>query len=187
MKEDMFPIKTRPVPANTMLRTYSRNGAYVDCFFTEISGQVSFGDYMLAFYTTPLFRLERLILTWVVSKPSTDKQVRQLADGEVEQFAAWRVEGRSENEILLCDFVGRTRSWLMTVPTNTTNDTRTQLYFGSAVVPKLNPKTGKQSLEFQYRALLGFHKIYSVLLLYSAKLRLQQRIGNPNGKQGLFH
>jgi hypothetical protein len=82
------------------------------------------------------------------------------------------VEGRSENEMLLCDFVGRTRSWLMTVPLNAANDTRTELYFGSAVVPKQNPRTGQLSLGFQYQALLGFHKVYSVLLLYSAKLRL---------------
>jgi hypothetical protein len=178
----MFPIKTRPVPANTMLKTYSGNGAYVDCYVTEISRQVSFGEYIIAFYTTPLFRLERLILTSVVSKPSTEKQVRQFADGEVERFAAWRVEGRSENEMLLCDFVGRTRSWLMTVPINTANDTRTQLYFGSAVVPKQNSRRGQLSLGFQ--ALLGFHKVYSVLLLYSARLRLQQRIGRSGGKQG---
>jgi hypothetical protein len=183
----MFSIETSPVPTNAMLKTYSGNGAYVDCYVTEISGQVSFGEYIIAFYTTPLFRLERFILTWVVSKPSTDKQVRQLADGEVEQFAAWRVENRSENEILMCDFVGRTRSWLMTVPINTASGTRTQLYFGSAVVPKLNSRTGKQSLGFRYQALLRFHKVYSVLLLYSAKLRLQQRIGNSGGKQGRFH
>src|ERR671924_2078513 len=104
----MFSIETNQIPANTMLKQYSGNGAYVDCYSTEITGQVSFGDYIIAFYTTPLFRLERFILTWAVSKPSTDKQVRQLADGEVEQFAAWQVEGRSENEMLLCDLVGRT-------------------------------------------------------------------------------
>jgi hypothetical protein len=183
----MFSIETNQIPANTMLKQYSGNGAYVDCYSTEITGQVSFGDYIIAFYTTPLFRLERFILTWAVSKPSTDKQVRQLADGEVEQFAAWQVEGRSENEMLLCDLVGRTRSWLMAVPINTANGTRTQLYFGSAVVPKQNPRTGQLSLGFNYQALLGFHKVYSVLLLYSAKLRLQQRIGNSDRKQGRFH
>jgi hypothetical protein len=95
-----------------------------------------------------------------------------LADGEAERFAAWDVENRSENEMLLCDFVGRTRSWLMTVPIKTVNGDRTQLYFGSAVVPRRNPKTGELTLGFGYQALLGFHKVYSGLLLYSAVLRI---------------
>lgn len=169
----MFSIEKCPVPVHTMLEKYSKDGGYVDCYVTETSGHVSLRDYVVAFYTTRLFRLERFILRWMVSKPSTDKQVRQLADGKVERFAAWQVEDRSENEMLLSDFVGRTSSWLMTVPVNAVNVERTQLYFGSAVVPKQNPKTGEWSLGFGYQALLGFHKIYSVLLLYSAKQRIQ--------------
>lgn len=169
----MFSIEKCPVPAHTLLTKYSRDEGYVDCYVTEASGHISFRDYVVAFYTTRLFRLERLILSWMVSKPSTDKQVRQLADGEVKRFAAWQVEGRSENEMLLSDFVGRTCSWLMTVPVNALNGDRTQLYFGSAVVPKQNRKTGEWSLGFGYQALLGFHKIYSVLLLYSAKQHIQ--------------
>ena len=162
----MLSIKKCPVPANTMLDKYSMNGAYVDCYLTEIFEPVSFPKFIFAFYTTLLFKLERLILKWVVSKPSTDSQAMQLADGKIEEFAAWRVENRSENEILMCDFRGRTRSWLMVVSISIASDTRTRLYFGSAVVPT----RGKSSLEFGFRTiLLGFHQIYSVLLLYSAK------------------
>ena len=174
----MLSIERCPIPVNTMLERYARNGAYVDCYMTEISGHVSFREYILAFYTTLLFRLERIILKLVVSKPSTDTQARQLADRTRENFAAWHVEDRSENEMLLCDFVERTRSWLMTVPINTVNGTRTQLYFGSAIVPKRNPKTGELSLGFGFHALLGFHKVYSVLLLYSAKSRIRGQLSN---------
>jgi hypothetical protein len=170
----MFSIEKCPVPANTMLKKYSINGAYADCYLTQIPGRVLLPQYIFAFYTTPLFRLERFILKMVVSKPSTDNQVKQLADGEVEQFAAWEVENRSENEMLMCDFVSRTRSWLMTIPRNTENGPRTELYFGSAVVPKRNPKTGQPSLELGFQALLGFHKIYSILLLYSAKSNIKR-------------
>ncbi len=74
---------------------------------------ISSPSLFLHFYTTLLFKLERFILKWTVSKSSTDAQARQLSDGEIEQFAAWHVEGRNENEILMCDFGGRTRSWLM--------------------------------------------------------------------------
>ena len=183
----MFSIKKCPVPTNIMLERYARNGSYVDCYMTEISGYLFFREYIVAFYTTGPFRLERMILRLVVSKPSTDMQAEQLAERTGENFVAWHVEDRSENEMLLCDFVGRTRSWLMTVPIHTGNGVQTQLYFGSAVVPKRNPKTGKLSLGFGYQALLGFHKIYSVLLLYSAKLHMQGCIRNSNEKQDQFH
>ncbi len=50
--------------------------------------------------------------------------------------------------------------------------THTKLYFGSAVVPVLNKATGEQRMGFAYRALLGFHKHYSVALLSAAAARL---------------
>jgi hypothetical protein len=183
----MFSIEKCPVPANTTLEKYATEGAYIDCYRTNVSGRVSFREYISAFYTTPLFRLERFILRLVVSKPSTDIQVRQLAEGDIQRFAAWRVEDRSENELLMCDFIGRTRSWLMAAPVSTMDDIRTKLYFGSAIVPKRNPKTGTLSLGSGYQALIGFHQIYSVLLLYSAKLRIQHRIRSSYEKQEQFH
>jgi len=134
----MFSIEKCQIPANTLLDKYSINGAYTDCYSTEISGQVSFPEFIFSFYTTPLFKLERLILTLTVSKPSTDIQARQLTDGNIEKFAAWTVEDRSENQLLLRDFLGRTRSWFMVVPVS---ETRTQLYFGSAISSREDPKT----------------------------------------------
>ena len=164
----MFSIEKCPVPANTLLATYSTAGTYTDCYVTQVPGLVSFSEFIFAFYTTLLFKLERLILKLTVSRPSTDREARQLANGTSEKFAAWHVENRSGNEILLCDLLGRTRSWLMVVPVSAGDNTLTQLYFGSAVVPK----AGKSSLEFRFQALLGFHRIYSRLLLYFAKLRM---------------
>jgi hypothetical protein len=163
----MPSIEKRSVPTNTLLEKYSMNGTYTDCFWTEIPEWISLPEFIFAFYTTSLFKLERLILEWVVSKPSTDTQARQLADGIIEKFAAWRVESRTKNEILMCDFRGRTRSWFMIAPVN--GSTQTRLYFGSAIVPIRNSKTGKLSLGFIFQALLGFHRVYSVLLLYFAK------------------
>jgi len=168
----MFSIEKCAVPTNAMLARYSADGTYTDCYTTEIPEQILFAGFVFAFYTTLLFKLERFILNWTVSKPSTDAQARQLADGHIEKFAAWHVEGRSENEILMCDFLGRTRSWLMVSPLNTVDRPRTRLYFGSAVIPIRNSKTGQSSLGFGVQALLGFHKIYSVLLLYFAKSRI---------------
>jgi hypothetical protein len=172
----MLATEKCAVPANTMLNTYAMPGAYVDCYTTEVPGQVPLSEFIFAFYTTSLFKLERLILKLTVLKPSTDIQARQLAGGHIEKFAAWHVENRSENEILLCDLIGRTRSWLMVFPVNTNSDSKTRLYFGSAVVPVRNSKTGTASLGFGFRALLKFHRIYSVLLLYSAKTRIHRQL-----------
>jgi hypothetical protein len=181
----MLSIEKCPAPANTLLSKYSMSGAYTDCYWTGVPGRVSFSEFIFAFYTTPLFKLERFILKLFVTKPSTDIQARQLAEASCETFAAWHVEARSEKEILMCDFRGRTRSWLMLVPADKAG--RTQLYFGSAVIPKQNARTGKLSHGFGYQALLGFHQIYSVLLLYSAKLRMQHPPRSSYDKQDQFH
>ncbi|MEN9564594.1 MAG: hypothetical protein RIR73_2838 [Chloroflexota bacterium] len=167
----MPTITKAPAPSNALIQKYiSMPGAYTDSYQTDLPAQISFSDYVFAFYTTPLFKVERLILTLFVGKPSTDKNARELADGVRTQFAAWTVEARDENQILMCDFAGSTRSWLMSVPT----ETGTQLYFGSAVVPHRISKDGKPSLGFFFNTLLGFHKIYSVLLLASARARLNR-------------
>ena len=47
---------------------------------------------------------------WAISRPSPDTQARDLAIGERDAFAAWSVEDRSENQLLMCDFYGCTRS-----------------------------------------------------------------------------
>ena len=170
----MFSIEKCIVPANALLAKYSMDGTYTDCYATEIPWRISLAEFVFAFYTTFIFKLERFILKWVAAKPSLDAQARQLADGASERFAAWHVEDRSDNEILMCDFRGRTRSWLMVSPESTLKGTRTRLYFGSAVVSIRNSRTGEPSIGFGFQALLGFHKIYSVLLLYSAKSRITQ-------------
>src|SRR5690606_27974393 len=107
---------------------------------------VSQAAYVHAFYTTPLFRAERLVLQWLASRPSTDLQARQLASGATEDFAAWCVEARTERQLLLRDVTGRTRSWLMAAPRggNDDGDGRggTRLYFGSAIVPVTDPRSG---------------------------------------------
>ncbi len=163
----MISIQKIPVPADTMLKKYSSvTGAYTDCYVTEIPRAVSFPEFVFAFYTTSLFKLERLVLL-TVSKPSTDAQARMVADGKIEKFAAWTVEARTENELLMCDFLSRTRSWFMSKG----DRAKTQLYFGSAVVPK----TGATSLDLGFRALLGFHQVYSILLLRFARLSLNRQ------------
>ncbi|MGI9308284.1 MAG: hypothetical protein ACR2P6_03410 [Gammaproteobacteria bacterium] len=175
----MFSIESCKLPRGALLNSYLNSGAYTDCYRTEVPGTVTHAQYICAFYTTLLFKLERVILAWFVSKPSTDREVEQLAAGSSDLFAAWQVEDRIENQLLLSDFHGRTRSWLMVLPIGDDSDPATYLYFGSAITTIQDLETGKITLGAGFRVLLGFHKIYSRLLLYSARSRLQtQSVGN---------
>ena len=158
-------IEKSALPDNALLREYVRSGAYTDCYSTPISLEVSLTNYVAGFYTTWLFKLERFILRWMVARPSSDDEAGMLADGKIEAFAAWYVEARTENQLLMCDFRDRTRSWFMVTPT--------RLYFGSAVVPLRDGRTGKTSMGLVYKLLLGFHRLYSRALLTAAKSRLQ--------------
>jgi len=166
----LLSVQPYPLPADSLLgRYHSDNGSYTDCYATETAIPVTHAQYVNAFYTTFVFKLERFILTWTVNKPSTDAQAKQLAEEARDAFAAWTVEARAENQLLMCDFVSRTRSWLMIEPF----ESGTRLYFGSAAVPTTNPKTGKSSLGLFFIALIGFHRIYSLVLLYAARKRLE--------------
>lgn len=168
----MLSVRPCPLPDGALLARYRVDGAHADCYAVDVPGRVSHAQYVTAFYTTPVFKLERLILNWAVSRPSTDAQAEQLAAGSISDFAAWHVESRDVDQLLLADLRGTTRSWLMVAPLQTAQGTCTRLYFGSAVVPVRRTGTGDSTIAPVFRALLGFHKIYSVLLLYAAKLRL---------------
>ena len=169
---DGSPIRTCAIPSGALLGKYLRGGAYADCYVTGVSRPVTQAEYVEAFYTTAAFKLERLILAGFASKPSTDMQARQLASGAVSSFAAWNVEDRNANELLLADFRGRTRSWLMAANDESAEPHGTRLYFGSAVVPAKSRRSGRATLGFPFQALLGFHKLYSRVLLRAARARL---------------
>lgn len=168
----MPAIRPHPLPDGTLLDRYRRNGAYTDCYTADIAATVTQARFVEAFYTTRVFKLERLILRLAVSKPSTDAQAAQLARGEIDAFAAWDVEDRREDELLLCDLHGRTRSWLMVRPLDDGSG-GTRLHFGSAVVPVHDPRSGETRMGTAYRALLGFHKLYSRILLRAARARIE--------------
>ncbi|HEY0915336.1 MAG TPA: hypothetical protein VGE22_10730 [Solimonas sp.] len=155
------------VPAGTLLDAHRLAGSFTDCFVTEVPGIIPQARYIEAFYTTPLFKAERLILMLLL-RPSSDAAAQQLAAGLREDFAAWQVEGRASNELLMA--AGRTRSWLQALP----SAGGTRLLFGSAIVPARNSSPGSDPLGPAFRALLGFHTLYSRALLQAAGRRLAQ-------------
>ncbi len=167
----MSTIVLCDAPPGALLSRYRAQGAYTDCYRTEVLWSVSHAQFVEAFYTTGVFRLERGLLTAFGFQPSTDKDARLLAMGEVEAYSAWTVEARAVNQLLMCDHAGRTRSWLM-VETNADGAGPTRLYFGSAVVPVMRARSGKKTMGPVFAALLGFHKLYSRVLLRAACLRL---------------
>ncbi|MGE0350098.1 hypothetical protein [Hydrogenophaga sp.] len=176
----MPSIHTRELPADALLGKYRENGAYTDCYAVDVGRVVSQAAYVEAFYTSAVFKIERQLLAWFVSKPATDHQASLLANGQLDAFSAWTVEGRAANQLLLCDFQGRTRSWLMRAPVDVNGSPGTRLYFGSAVVPVRDQRTGQATMGWVFRALLGFHKLYSRVLMRAAVARLvQPTTGDP--------
>ena len=129
----MLNIEKPGLPADALLQPYAEmEGAYTDCYAVVISGNVSLKEYVTAFYTTSLFKLERFILKHGVKKPSTDNAARAVAAGDIDKFAAWRVEARADNQLLMADLWGKTLSWFMVAPQPGGQQNATRLYFGTA-------------------------------------------------------
>lgn len=145
-------------------------GYYTDCFSIHLDQSVTLPEFINAFYTTPLFRLERLLLSLTVKGRMKDADVTALSRGESDRLAIWQVEARKECEILLS--AGSTKSWLMVAPQEGGGDD-TQLFFGSVVVPEPPKREGDAPrLGPVFDSLLSAHRIYSRLLLSSAAQRL---------------
>jgi hypothetical protein len=152
-------VRSAELPADVLLDRYHQSGHFTDCRVVEVAGSVSLGELIAAFYNSAAFRPERWLLGLVLGRGANAADVASLAAGTTERFAAWTVEARLPDQILLCDFQGKTRSWLMVEPLSK----GTRLYFGSAVV------TSRSRFDaFVFRALLWLHAAYSQVLLRSA-------------------
>ena len=166
-------ISACALPAGALLDRYRGGDGFADCYATELPRAVSHAEFVEAFYTTALFKLERFVLRVFLARPSSDLEAARLARGEVDAFAAWSVEDRAPDQLLLADVAGRTRSWLMVAPAGI-GSTGTRLYFGSAVVARRSTRPGRPRMGFVFHALLGFHKLYSKALLRAARSRLAE-------------
>lgn len=147
------------LPQGALLERYRQAGGYVDCFAAMLPRSVTLPGLIEAFYSSAAFRPERWLIGTLLGKRASNADVARLAAGEAERFSAWSVEARCDDQILLCDYQGRTRSWLMVQPV----PGGTLVHFGSAVVKPGDPV---------FRALLGFHRWYSWILLSGAVRKL---------------
>lgn len=171
----MTRIQMPELPEDALLHPYKDAGAYTDCYLMDISDRISFPEYIEAFYTTALMTVERKLIALFASRPSSDDLAKQLAEGNTTLFAAWNVESRTENQLLLCDFTGRTRSWLMCKSADDTELKSTRLYFGSAYLPHHTSDPGQHSFGITFHVLSGFHKLYSRALIHSAYSALSKQ------------
>jgi hypothetical protein len=170
----MFSIVRQTVPAGALLKTY-RGGAhpdrwesYADCFAIIVDRDVNLSQFVFAFYTSALFRIERFMLRVVSGAPSHHSDARALADGRAVEFAVWYVGERTATQLLMCDRYERTRSWFRVEPMP---GGKTRLQFGSAVASTSIASAAAPAGGF--RALLRFHILYSQLLLHAASVNLR--------------
>src|SRR5258708_28245506 len=118
----MFSITHEAVPDDALLRTFhggthpERWGRYDDCFAVGVDRNVSLAEFVFAFYTSPLFRIERGLLRLLINTPSSRSDARAVADGTADKFAAWYVGQRTPTQLLMCDRYERTRSWFRVAP-----------------------------------------------------------------------
>lgn len=168
----MPTVHSASLPACALSVSYQATGAFTDCYYMDVPIDVSLADFISAFYTTPLFKLERAILAMVFRKPATDEHAMQLADGQLTSFSIWTVEARQAQQILMREFTGSTRSWLMVEPTKHQG---TRLYFGSVVVPRKKDSHGQPVFGVLFHLLGGFHRMYSRGLLSFAARKLLKR------------
>jgi hypothetical protein len=170
----MLSVAREAVPDDSLLKTFrggarpERWGGYADCFEVAIDRTVTLSEYVYAFYTSPAFRIERLLLRLFIGSASSRSDARAVAEGSATRFAAWYVGERSATQLLMCDRYERTRSWFQVVPVA---GNRTQLRFGSAVAAR-GGGSGPEPRGKGFRLMLRFHVLYSQVLLHAAKARL---------------
>ncbi len=166
-------IVASSLPGGALLARYrDMAGAYTDCFTVSVERVVSSAEYIEAFYTTRLFKCERFVL-FLIGRGCTDEDARKLARGEADKFAAWTVEARGADQLLVCDFARLTRSWLMVGPRRD-GQAGTLLYFGSAVVPGAKDGAGKPRPTFGFRVLQPVHAFYARALLRAAARKVSR-------------
>lgn len=160
-----MPVQQTPLPSDALLA--SQPDHLLDCFTLEVPVSVDLAKYVAAFYSTWLFRLERQVLQ-LAGYPSTDAEARALGQGLSQSFAAWTLQARTHDQLLMRDVTGATCSWLMVLP----SARGSRLYFGSGVRLRARTAGGSVGLPWSYRALMGFHLLYSRALLAAAGRRV---------------
>lgn len=128
---DVSRVTTGSEPDGALINAYaSIPGGYIDSFYVDVPGEVTLSEYILAFFNTPIFRMERLVLGLIPSGRSSSQSIVDLASGSGDKMSGWKTEAREDNQLLLAAGDGPVRTWLMVQSAQTDEDS-SRLYFGS--------------------------------------------------------
>lgn len=168
-------IRACELPDGALLARYhaDANGGvgHVDAYVATVQARVSLADHVTAFYRSRAFKPERALLGVVARRPADDDDARRLGAAEIDRFSAWDVEAREDDQLLMRDISGLTRSWLMVrerAGGAGAVGAETELWFGSAVVPRPSRSGRPASAGWGFDLSLPFHRLYSRILLGSA-------------------
>jgi len=150
----MPAIEPRPLPADSLLARLRGPECYRDAFCAEVPGRVTLAAFIAAFYGSGAFLPERLALH-AIGRSGGRAEAAALAEARAGRFAAWTVEAREADQILLRDFRDFTCSWLQAEPRGQT----TRLWFGSGL---------RHPERTVARALVPVHRWYARKLLAGA-------------------
>lgn len=164
----MTPTETPLPPGSLLAQLAAERSAFADAYTLPFPRAVSLSEFVEAFYTTRLFKLERALLA-LFGKPSSDAMARAVARDEAQRIAVWTVQARAGDELLMHEDSGATRSWFKA---EAGEGGGTTLWFGSAVVLRRREPDGQARMGAGFHALLGFHRVYSRALLKAAARRL---------------
>lgn len=168
----MLSVRKSEIPATALAQSYlEATMTRVDCYKISTPDQLSLEDFVGQFYRGRLFRFERIMIKIVTGHASSEAQLKALLAGESKTFSAWTESARTDSQLIMCDYQGRTCSWFMVEP----NETGTDLYFGTILKPTNYFKRGEWLSKPIFTAFLPIHGLYSRLLLSQAAKGIKKR------------
>jgi hypothetical protein len=168
----MTQVTASELPPESLLARLRGPECYRDAFRASVAGDVSLGELITAFFSSRVFLTERMALH-LIGRGAGHRDIAALAAGRTERFAAWEVEAREENELLMHDFLDKTCCWLavssrredaaLDAPLPVPETGRAYIWFGTAVREFEGPIVSR---------LRDAHRWYARLLLEAAARRL---------------
>ena len=86
----MLTIPAVELPPQALLAGCRAQQAYTDCYAMELPRTVSLADYIEAFYTSPLFKLERALLAAFAARGGTLRRLSVARAAPVGGMHGWR-------------------------------------------------------------------------------------------------
>ena len=107
----MTRIAALPPPETSLLAQRRGEDWYRDAFRACVPGHVTLGTFVTEFFAGPAFLPERMALH-LIGRGAGAAEIAALAEGTATRFAAWEMEAREADQLLMHDFLDRTCCWL---------------------------------------------------------------------------